>query len=176
MKCILGSPHLWEKRAQQYCQGDISHRDRTEHAGNISSQHTDEAVSYIPTTALATSPAHSTGSVLLYSAFSTPHLFQPSACDASSNTISLKWLCQAHDGRKQLHPSSLLPATCAHCIVSQSNAIPSRITKHGRQSMLLPQSWPACPHPSRTRAGEYKTVDTEYFEKMPNGSYPGMWI
>lgn len=138
MKCILGSPHQWEKWAQQYCQGDISHRDRTEHAGNISSQHTDE-------TALATSPAHSTGSVLLYSAFSTPHLFQPSACDASSNTVSLKRLCQAHDGRKQLHPSSLLPATCAHCIVSQSSAIPSRITKHGRQSMLLPQSWPACP-------------------------------
>lgn len=138
MKCILGSPHQWEKRAQQYCQGDISHRDRTEHAGNISSQHTDEVVSYIPTTALDTSPARSTGSVLLYSAFSTPHLFQPSACDASSNTVSLKRLCQAHDGRKQLHPSSLLPATCAHCIVSQSSAIPSRITKHAGRACSYP--------------------------------------
>lgn len=74
MRHILGSPHQCKK--SPYCQCDISHRDRTEHAGNILSQHTDKVMSYIRTTALATSPEHSTDSVLLYSAFTVPHLFQ----------------------------------------------------------------------------------------------------
>lgn len=152
MKCVLASPHQWKTRAQPYCQCDISLRDRTEHAENILSQHTDKVMSHILTTALGTSPTHCRCSVLLYSTFTVPHLFQPGDWDASNNTASLKWLCQAHDGRKQLHPSNLLPATCAHRVVSQSSAIPSRIPKTASRACsnttlacmptsLMNQSW-----------------------------------
>lgn len=151
----------------------MTYPTETEHAGNILSQHTDKVMSYIPTTALATSSAHSTGSVLPYSACTVPHLFQSSACNVSSNAVSLRWLCQAYNGRKQLHPSNLLPATCAHCIVSQSSAILSRITKHKKQGMLQRNSGL---HAHLPHEPEVRNTNCRHFEKMPNGSYPGRWI